>query len=47
MKDVGIVESYPKLEGKRLTVVLAPLPNAGKTAGKVVVSKIDDGDKSE
>ena len=28
MKDVGTVESPPKLEGKRLTMVLAPLPSA-------------------
>ena len=30
MKDCSVVESPPKLEGKRLTVVLAPLANATK-----------------
>jgi translation initiation factor IF-3 len=31
VKDVGIVEATPKLEGKKLIMILAPAPNAKKT----------------
>lgn len=29
LKDVGVVEAYPKLEGKKLIMVLAPAPAGG------------------
>lgn len=47
MKDCGVVESHPKLEGKRLTVILAPLPNAGKNAGKTVSANGADEEDEE
>jgi translation initiation factor IF-3 len=35
VKDIGIVEAFPKLEGKKLIMVIAPLPaGAKKPSGK-------------
>jgi hypothetical protein len=42
-----VVESPPKLEGKRLTVVLAPLPNATKVKSAAPAKEAGEPKKEE
>lgn len=50
MKDISIVESYPKLEGKRMMMVLAPsVGGAKKPPSKIVIKPVQPpsgGDKA-
>lgn len=53
VKDLAVVEAPPKLEGKKLIMVLAPSPNAPKKpaskpqAPKSTGAKDDAGDDGE
>ncbi|MBL7715342.1 MAG: translation initiation factor IF-3 [Bdellovibrionales bacterium] len=38
LKDVGVVEAYPKLEGKKLIMVLAPAPAGGAKKGSAPIA---------
>ncbi|MBI3546897.1 MAG: translation initiation factor IF-3 [Gammaproteobacteria bacterium] len=39
LKDYGVVEQYPRLEGKQMVMVLNAKPGAGKVTGKVTKSE--------